>query len=62
MPTTTTTTTTYKFSADRRRPTDHRARSAAKKTLGPPVVRSEFRYFGGAFAALFPISGPRVEI
>ena len=38
--------------------TDHRARSAAKKILGSPGVR----YFGGAFAAFFPISGPRVEI
>ena len=38
------------------------ARSAVKKILGSPGVRSEIRYFGGAFAAFFPISGPRVEI
>ena len=38
------------------------ARSAAKQILASPSVRSEFRYFGRAFAAFFPISGPRVEI
>ena len=48
-----------------RPPTDHRpttARSTAKKKIGAArrsVGNSLFR--GGAFAAVFPISGPRVE-
>ena len=30
--------------------------------MGSASVRLEFSHFGGAFAAVFPISGPRVEI
>ena len=56
-------TNTYTFyQLSDRRPPPTTARSAAKKILGSPGVRSEFRYFARAFAAFFPISARRVEI
>ena len=49
---------------DRFRPTstDRRAQRGKENFGVGPRVRSEFRHFGGAFAAVFPISGPLVEI
>jgi hypothetical protein len=43
-------------------PTNRRAQRGDENFGGSAGVRSEIRYFGGAFAAFFPVPGPRVEI
>ena len=39
-------------------PTNRRAQRGDENFGGSAGVRSEIRYFGGAFAAFFPVSGP----